>query len=46
MENFLGNIVGVMENVLGYTVGIGMVVLSWVSLAAIVGFLGWQMVKK
>ena len=27
-------------------VATGMVVLSWASLAAIVGFLGWQMVKK
>lgn len=27
-------------------VAIVMVVLSWVSLAAIVGSLGWQMVKK
>jgi hypothetical protein len=27
-------------------VGFGMVALTWVSLAAIVGFLGWQMVKK
>jgi len=35
-----------MENLIGTIVAIGMVVLSWVSLAAIVVFLGWQMVKK
>ena len=35
-----------MEDLIGTIVAIGMVVLSWVSLATIVGFIGWQMVKK
>ena len=34
-----------MENIIGTIVGCVMVGLSWVSLAAIVGFIGWQMVR-
>ena len=34
-----------MEDLIGTIDAIVMVVLSWVSLAAIVGFLGWQMVR-
>ena len=42
MENFLGNIFGVMENVLGYTVGIWFVASVCLTGAAVVAWLAWN----
>ena len=41
MENFLGNIVGVMENVFGYIVGAWFVASVWLTGAAVVAWLAW-----
>ena len=48
MENFLGNIVGVMENVFGYIVGVWFVASVCLTGAAVVSWLAWgvsRMVK-
>ena len=45
MENFLGNIVGVMENVFGYIVGAWFVASVWLTGAAVVSWLGWAFTR-
>ena len=45
MENFLGNIVGVMENVFGYIVGAWFVVSVWATGAAVVSWLAWAFTR-
>ena len=42
MENVLGYIVGVMENVFGYIVGVWFIASVWLTGAAVVSWLGWN----
>jgi len=46
MENVLGFIVGVMENVLGFIVGAWFVASVFLTAAAIVGWLGWNICRE